>query len=100
MAIPFGDIDALERELRRGDVAALVIEPIQGKGVYMASEAYWTSVQELCRKHGTLLVMDEVQTGMGRTGRFFCLDHWGLAAGHHHPVQGALRRATYRSGPC
>jgi ornithine--oxo-acid transaminase len=78
VAIPFGDIDALERELRRDDVAALVIEPIQGKGVYMASEAYWRSVQELCRKHGTLLVMDEVQTGMGRTGRFFCLDHWGL----------------------
>jgi ornithine--oxo-acid transaminase len=76
--IPFGDIEALRRELRRGDVAALVVEPIQGKGVYMASDAYWTEAQSLCRSHGTLLVIDEVQTGMGRTGRFFCFEHWGL----------------------
>jgi ornithine--oxo-acid transaminase len=76
--IPFGDIAALKRELARGDVAALVVEPIQGKGVYLASEAYWTEAQALCRSHGTLLVIDEVQTGMGRTGRFFCHEHWGL----------------------
>jgi ornithine--oxo-acid transaminase len=76
--IPFGDIEALRRELRRGDVAALVVEPIQGKGVYLASDAYWTEAQSLCRSHGTLLVIDEVQTGMGRTGRFFCFEHWGL----------------------
>jgi ornithine--oxo-acid transaminase len=76
--IPFGDIAALERELRRGDVAALVVEPIQGKGVYLASDAYWSEAQSLCRSHGALLVIDEVQTGMGRTGRFFCFEHWGL----------------------
>jgi ornithine--oxo-acid transaminase len=76
--IPFGDIAALERELRRGDVAALVVEPIQGKGVYLASDDYWSEAQSLCRSHGTLLVIDEVQTGMGRTGRFFCFEHWGL----------------------
>jgi len=76
--VPFGDIGALERQLRGGDVASLVIEPIQGKGVYLAAEAYWSAVQTLCRRHGTLLVMDEVQTGMGRTGRFFCHQHWGL----------------------
>jgi ornithine--oxo-acid transaminase len=76
--VPFGDIEALERQLRRGDVAAFVVEPIQGKGVYLASDAYWSAVQSLCRRHGTLLAMDEVQTGMGRTGQFYCHRHWGL----------------------
>ena len=59
-------------------MAAFVVEPIQGKGVHEAPEAYWTAVQELCRRYGTLFVADEVQTGMGRTGRFFCHEHWGL----------------------
>ena len=76
--VPFGDIDALEAQLRRANVAALVVEPIQGKGVYMADASYWRHAQALCRRFGTLLVMDEVQTGMGRTGRFFCHQHWGL----------------------
>ena len=76
--VPFGDADALEARLRTRDVAALVLEPIQGKGVYMASDGYWRKVQSLCRQFGTLLVIDEVQTGMGRTGRFMCHQHWGL----------------------
>jgi ornithine--oxo-acid transaminase len=76
--VPFGDIDALDRQLRRRDVAAFVVEPIQGKGVYMAPETYWAEVQAVCRRNGTLLVMDEVQTGMGRTGRFFCHQHWDV----------------------
>ena len=76
--VPFGDIDALAAELRRGDVAAFVAEPIQGKGVNMAPEGYWPAVEELCRRHGTLFVADEVQTGMGRTGRFFAHEHWGV----------------------
>ena len=90
--IPFGDADALARELAKGDVAAFVVEPIQGKGVYMATDAYWAAVPELCRRHGTLLVVDEVQTGMGRTGRFFCHQHWGVGARHHHGVQSTLGR--------
>ena len=76
--VPFGDIAALRAELRRGDVAAFVVEPIQGKGVYMASAEYWKEAQELCRRHKTLLVIDEVQTGLGRTGKFFCYEHWDL----------------------
>jgi ornithine--oxo-acid transaminase len=74
----FGDLDALEQGLRGQDVAAFIVEPIQGKGVYCAPADYWRAAQELCRRHGTLLVMDEVQTGLGRTGRFFCHQHWGL----------------------
>src|SRR6202789_2551253 len=77
-SVPFGDIETLRAELRRGDVAAFVVEPIQGKGVYMASPEYWKEAQELCRRHKTLLVIDEVQTGLGRTRKFFCHEHWNL----------------------
>ena len=78
-AVPFGDADALERVLAGGKTAAFVVEPIQGKGVYVASAEYWHTVQELCRKYKTLLVVDEVQTGLGRTGKFFAYEHYDLA---------------------
>jgi len=77
-AVPFGNIEALEQQLRSQDAAAFVVEPIQGKGVYCASPEYWRAAQALCRRYGTLLVTDEVQTGLGRTGTFFCHQHWGL----------------------
>jgi ornithine--oxo-acid transaminase len=77
-AIPFGDLGALERELRRGDVAGFIVEPIQGKGVYLAPDGYLTGAQELCRRAGALLIVDEVQTGLGRTGRFLALEHWEI----------------------
>jgi ornithine--oxo-acid transaminase len=76
--VPFGNIEALEQQLRNQDAAAFVVEPIQGKGVYCASPEYWRAAQALCRRYGTLLVADEVQTGLGRTGKFFCHQHWGL----------------------
>jgi ornithine--oxo-acid transaminase len=75
--IPFNDLDALERELRKGDIAALVVEPIQGKGVNIPSPGYLRESAALCRKHGALFVADEVQTGMGRTGRFLATEHDG-----------------------
>ncbi len=77
-AVPFGDVDALERELERGEVAAFVVEPVQGKGVNLPGDGYLAAAQRLCRDAGTLLVCDEVQTGIGRTGRFLALEHWGL----------------------
>jgi ornithine--oxo-acid transaminase len=76
--VPFGDIDALTRELTRGDVAALILEPVQGKGVNLPPPGYLAEAQRLCREAGTLFVCDEVQTGVGRTGRFLALEHWGL----------------------
>jgi ornithine--oxo-acid transaminase len=76
--VPFGDVDALERQLRRGEVAAFVAEPIQGKGVYLAPEEYWRTAQQLCRSYGTLFVADEVQTGLGRTGTLFCHERYGV----------------------
>jgi ornithine--oxo-acid transaminase len=78
VSVPFGDLDALEQRLRGKDIAAFIVEPIQGKGVYCATPEYWRAAQQLCRQYGTLLVTDEVQTGLGRTGRFFCHEHWGL----------------------
>src|ERR1700756_3000787 len=76
-AIPFNDLDALERELRRGDVAAFIVEPVQGKGVNIPSPGYLKESAALCRKHGALFIDDEVQSGMGRTGKFLAIEHDG-----------------------
>jgi len=75
--IPFNDLAALERELHRGDVAAFVVEPIQGKGVNLPSPGYLVEAAKLCRQHGALFVDDEVQAGMGRTGKFLASEHDG-----------------------
>jgi ornithine--oxo-acid transaminase len=102
-AVPFGDVDALERALggdssgqvrggergksgadtgveggTAGKVAAFVVEPVQGKGVNLPPDGYLQAAQRLCREAGALFVCDEVQTGLGRTGRFLALEHWGL----------------------
>ncbi|MFE3588816.1 aspartate aminotransferase family protein [Streptomyces niveus] len=74
-AIEMGDLDALERELRRGDVAGFVVEPIQGKGVYATPPGFLRAAQELLRRHKALLIADEVQTGLGRTGDFYAYQH-------------------------
>jgi len=76
--VALGDLDVLERELEQGDVAAFVVEPVQGKGVNLPPEGYLIGAQALCREAGTLFVCDEVQTGIGRTGRFLALEHWDL----------------------
>jgi ornithine--oxo-acid transaminase len=73
--IPLGDLDALAAELRRGDVAALIIEPIQGKGVHMPPDGYLTEAASLLHEHGALLICDEVQSGFGRSGKFFAYQH-------------------------
>jgi len=76
--VPFGDSERLAQELERGDVAAFVVEPVQGKGVNLPPPGYLAEAQRLCREAGALFVCDEVQTGIGRTGRFLALEHWGL----------------------
>jgi putrescine aminotransferase len=79
VTVPFGDTAAIERELRRRDVAAVVLEPIQGEGgVRLPPPGYLADVAALCRRYGTLLVLDEVQTGLGRTGRLFACEHDGV----------------------
>jgi ornithine--oxo-acid transaminase len=76
--VPFGDPHALAHELQRGDVAAFIVEPVQGKGVYLPPEGYLLEAQQLCRQAGALLIVDEVQSGLARTGRFLALEHWGV----------------------
>jgi ornithine--oxo-acid transaminase len=78
--VAFGDAEALQRELARGDVAAFFVEPVQGKGVHIPPEGYLAEATRLCRQHGALLVADEVQAGMGRTGKFLALHHEAGAA--------------------
>ena len=73
--IPFNDLAALEEALAARDVAAFFVEPIQGKGVNIPADDYLIGAQALCRKYGTLFVADEIQTGLGRTGKFFAIDH-------------------------
>jgi ornithine--oxo-acid transaminase len=77
-AIPFGDLAALERELKRGDVAAFIVEPIQGKGVAISPPGFLAAAHELLRKYKALLIADEVQCGVGRTGDFFAYEHDGV----------------------
>lgn len=74
-AIALGDLDALRRELSRGDVAALIVEPVQGKGVHAAPPGFLREAQELLHRHKALLIADEVQTGLGRTGDFYAYQH-------------------------
>jgi ornithine--oxo-acid transaminase len=76
--VSFGDLEALDTALRTEDVAVFIVEPIQGKGCTLPPPGYLEGAQELCRRHGTLFCVDEVQTGFGRTGKLFAFEHWGL----------------------
>lgn len=77
--VPFGDADAVERVVQGGDVAAVILEPIQSMaGIVEAEPAYYQTLRALCDRHGTVLIFDEVQTGVGRTGRFTYGEHVGV----------------------
>jgi putrescine aminotransferase len=82
--VPFGDADAVEQEMRRGEVvgtriAGVVVEPVQGEaGAIVPPDDYLPRLRELCTRHGVLLIADEVQTGLGRTGRMWGVDHWDV----------------------
>ena len=102
--LPVDDLEALERELRKGDVAGFIVEPIQGKGVHVPKDDYLPEAQRLCRKYGTLFICDEVQVGMGRSGRFLTSEHWRLEpdivtlakslGGGYVPVSAAITRRS------
>jgi putrescine aminotransferase len=82
--VPFGDADAIEQVLKNakevGDgIAGVVVEPIQGEaGAIEPPDDYWPRLREICDKYEVLLIADEVQTGFGRTGKIFGVDHWGV----------------------
>ncbi|CAF1537928.1 unnamed protein product [Rotaria magnacalcarata] len=82
--IPFNDLDVLEQTLAclkftGDDAAAVLLEPILGEGgIIVPNDDYFPGVRRLCDKYGALLIADEVQTGMGRTGKMFCIEHWNV----------------------
>src|SRR5947208_10474442 len=101
-SIPFNDLAALEQALSSRQVAAFIVEPIQGKGVNMPTDEFLPGAAALCRKYGTLMVADEIQTGIGRTGKFLAAEHWNVEpdmvllakalSGGHVPVGALLTR--------
>jgi ornithine--oxo-acid transaminase len=74
--VPFNNLVALEAALSDKQAAAFIVEPVQGKSCEVVHDGYLEEAQRLCRKFGTLLVLDEVQSGLGRTGKWFCYQHW------------------------
>ncbi|HEX7566394.1 MAG TPA: aminobacteriohopanetriol synthase HpnO, partial [Bradyrhizobium sp.] len=101
-SIPFNDLAALEQALSSRQIAAFIVEPIQGKGVNMPTDEFLPGAAALCRRYGTLFVADEIQTGIGRTGRFLAVEHWNVEpdmvllakalSGGHVPVGALLTR--------
>jgi ornithine--oxo-acid transaminase len=78
-AVPFGDVEALELRLRGKGIAAVILEPVPSEGgICVPDSDYLRSAEALCRKYGTLFVLDEVQTGLGRTGKFLAAHHYGV----------------------
>jgi ornithine--oxo-acid transaminase len=103
-AIPFNDLAALERALSSRQVAAFIVEPIQGKGVNMPSDEFLPAAAALCKKYGSLFIADEIQTGIGRTGKFLAVEHWNVEpdmvllakalSGGHVPIGALLTRKS------
>jgi acetylornithine/N-succinyldiaminopimelate aminotransferase len=76
--VPFNDIDSISKALTK-ETCAVMLEPIQGEGgVNLPDQNYLKEVRELCNEHNILFILDEVQTGMGRTGKFFAHEHFGI----------------------
>ena len=102
VCVPFNDLAALDRALSSRRMAAFVVEPIQGKGVILPDDDYLKGVQDLCRRYETLFIADEIQTGIGRTGKFLAGEHWDIEpdmvllakalSGGHVPVGAVLTR--------
>ncbi|HEX4086492.1 MAG TPA: aspartate aminotransferase family protein [Chthoniobacteraceae bacterium] len=76
--VRIGDLEVLEKLLAAGDIAGVILEPVQGKGVKYPVDDFFVRAQELCRRHGALLISDEVQCGLGRTGKWMGFQHWDL----------------------
>src|SRR5436190_15239486 len=103
-AIPYNDLAALERALSSRQVAAFIVEPIQGKGVNLPTDEFLPAAAALCRKYGALFIADEIQTGIGRTGKFLAVEHWNVEpdmvllakalSGGHDPVGALLTRKS------
>ena len=95
--VTFGDLPALEQAIDE-DTAAVLLEPIQGEGGIMVPPGdYLPGVRKICDEKDVLLIADEVQTGLGRTGKMFAVEHWGCGSGHDVPGKSSgRRRDAYR----
>lgn len=110
-AVPFGDVQALEQALGARDVAAFVLDPgLSEAGAMVPPDGYLRAAKDLCARHGTLLLLDEVQTGLGRTGALFAFEHDSVApdilalakslSGGLVPVGATLTRADIAAASC
>lgn len=98
--VNLNDLEATEKVLQGNDIAAVIIEGIQGlAGIYMPTQEFMTALVELCKKHGTMLILDEVQSGYGRAGEFFAHQLFGIrpdiittakGMGNGYPIGGVL----------
>jgi ornithine--oxo-acid transaminase len=77
-SVPFNDLAALEQALSTRKAAAFILEPIQGKSCEVGADGYLVGSRKRCDKHGTLLILDEVQSGLGRSGKWYCYQHWNV----------------------
>lgn len=105
--IPFNDIDALEAVVSTGDVCAVIAESIQGVGgVYVTSPDFWKAARNLCDRYNTLLIADEIQSGYGRSGKFFAHQYAGIrpdlitiakGMGNGFPIGGLLIHPRFQA---
>ncbi len=107
--LPLNDLEAAEEELAKGDVAAIIIEGVQGvHGIYVPEPAFLEALPELCHRHGAVLILDEVQSGYGRTGKFFAFQHSAVepdiiamakGMGNGFPIGGVLIHPDFEAKP-
>ncbi len=94
--VPYGDTGAVDRAVAEHRACAFMVEPVQGEsGVIIPPDGYLSSVREICSRHGALLALDEIQTGMGRTGKMFCYEHSGI-----EPDVAAIAKGLGGGIPC
>ena len=105
--LPLNDIEAMQRELAKGDVCAVIIEGIQGVGgIKIPTTAFLQALRESCTQYGTILILDEIQSGYGRTGKFFAHQHSGIrpdiitvakGIGNGFPMAGVLISPMFKA---
>ncbi len=105
--LPLNDIEAMQTELAKGDVCAVIIEGIQGVGgIKIPSTAFLQALRESCTQYGTILILDEIQSGYGRTGKFFAHQHSGIrpdiitvakGIGNGFPMAGVLISPMFKA---
>ncbi|MFM9827043.1 aspartate aminotransferase family protein [Flavobacterium sp.] len=105
--LPLNDIDLVEAELKKGDVACVIIEPIQGVGgLDMGTTAFFQDLEKICDQYDVVLILDEVQSGYGRSGKFFAHQHHGIkpdiicmakGMGNGFPIGGILTSPKFKA---